>query len=73
MARRRHFFGGPIISRDAASANLRRHVANAVDGRYKHPAGGTARKCEDCDGTGYGGFGDGKCSICHGSGVIQGV
>lgn len=65
----RHIPGAPIVSKAAARANLRRHVAEHLDGRYHHPAGGTARKCPDCDGTGLDGLDRAKCSRCRGTGV----
>ena len=53
---------GPIVSSSAAKSNLRRHIATALDGEYKHPAGGVIRMCGRCDGNG--------CLNCDFTGVF---
>lgn len=73
MGRRRHVPGAPIGSAVAGKAHIRRAVAEAVDGKYRHPAGGTMRRCPDCNGLGrtvLDGFDGAKCMRCHGSGVV---
>ncbi|HVX32593.1 MAG TPA: hypothetical protein VHA80_05570 [Solirubrobacterales bacterium] len=63
MSRRaRHLPGTPIGAEGAPRANLRRQVARALAGRYRHPGGGMIGICETCGGAG--------CGACGRSGVV---
>jgi len=52
---------GPIGTPGTRKAILRRKAAEFLDGRFKHPAGGVAVRCDRCDGHG--------CKWCRQTGI----
>lgn len=70
--RRRNFMARPPISKEAQEAAIRQAAAGMLDGRYRHPAGGIAVKCPECNGAGrlVALSGD-RCPHCRGSGVVE--